>query len=376
MKDRRLFLLPIEPLAERYTEVWFRWLPETFSKGFDVQCIDGETLTDSVETGAFLDLHSTLHYKASQLQKVARLFRSREVRNGDAFFIADIEFWGMESIRYLATLSGLDGVKIYGFLHAASYTRGDFMSAMEDLGRHVEIAWIKSCDKVFVGSEYHRRAVIERRLANDDWKSQLARRIVVTGNPWRTSEAEALERGSRETILHRDIDVVFPHRPDAEKRPGRFLEMLEDLPSARVAFTTGRKDYRSCNDSDHAGAILSLSYAEPDRISVLTGLDRTGFYRVLRRSKVVVSTALEENFGYAIVEAMAMGALPMLPRVASYPELVMGDSRFLYEADASAPEVAYRIQTLLSSPEWWREDVHRYAQRFDISEQRILAEML
>lgn len=49
--------------------------------------------------------------------------------------------------------------------------------------------------------------------------------------------------------------------------------------------------------------------------------DRQSFERVLRSSDVIVSTALHEFFGIAIVEAVAAGAFPLLPKRLAYPEV-------------------------------------------------------
>lgn len=374
---KRLFMLPLEPLVERYTGQWYDWLPETFAKAFDVHVIDGQPLTNRIETGAFLDINSSAHWKAVQLAAVARLFHKGEVKNGDCFWVSDIEFWGLESIRYLARTQDIN-VKIFGFLHAGSYTRGDFMEQMSDLGRLAEPLWIATCDRVYVGSRYHKRAVARRRL-DAAQRAGLADRIVATGNPWRTDEA----RGGCSPLQERDIDVLFPHRPDSEKGIERFLEVLAAMPLREqpwnVSFTTGRSEYRSTNAIGAAKVVISMA-AEFDHINLHVGLVRDDFYKLLSRAKVVVSTATEENFGYAMVEAMAMGAYPLMPGCASYPELVQGDSRFLYDERQSASEVALRIDRLVSSydPDAYveREAIVKLARYWDGSEQRILDDMM
>ena len=124
---RKVFLLPIEPLESRYSAQWARWIPTAFSAaGYDGGVINGCPLTDHIETGTFLDINSTLHYKATQLAGIAKMFYKKMINPGDIFFVSDLEFWGIESIRYLSVLNKIP-VKIYGFLHAASYTKGDFM---------------------------------------------------------------------------------------------------------------------------------------------------------------------------------------------------------------------------------------------------------
>ena len=343
MTKPTLYLLPLEPLEERYTGAWWRWLPETFAEEFKVVAIAGVPLSLSVEDGAFLDINSTLHYKASQLCEMARLFRRREVRSGDSFFVADIEFWGIESIRYLARLQGID-VKIYGFLHAGSYTPGDFMVPMADIGQFVEPAWVATCDKVFLGSEYHAELLRTTRL-DAPAAHHLQDRLVVTGNPWRTAEAVQLAYEGREWREGRDIDVLFPHRPDAEKCPGTFVDFVQGMSKKlSLAFTTGREQYRSTNDPDSVGRIMQL--VGEGRAALFVQLKRADFYSVCRRAKVTVSTAVEETFGYAMVEAMAQGSLPLMPSDLSYPMLVQGDGRFLYERD-NAEDFRRKLDVLL-----------------------------
>jgi glycosyltransferase involved in cell wall biosynthesis len=365
-----LYLLSLEPFEERYTGQWYRWLPESFGVAFDVKVIDGVGAPAAIEVGAFLDLNSTVGYKAAQMQRVADLFRQGVIQNGDVFWLSDIEFWGMEAIRYLARLQGIK-VLIAGFLHAASYTTEDFMSPMDDIGRFSEVAWIATCDRVYVGSLYHKEAVALRRLMIEP---RLNDRVVITGNPWRS--AEALSQIG-DFAGDRDIDVIFPHRPDHEKRPGVFLDLMEQVQRSlgplRIVFTTGRPTYRSTNDPDTLRRIQA--WQVQGLCEVHTGLSRADFYRLLRRSKVVMSTAIEENFGYAIVEGMTFGALPLLPDGFSYPELVQGDKRFLYRPERASDSLAPKLFDLLVADDSWRAEVSAIAREWDRSEWRIVNDL-
>ena len=60
-----------------------------------------------------------------------------------------------------------------------------------------------------------------------------------------------------------------------------------------------------------------------------------GYVEALSRADVVVSTAFHEFFGVAVVEAIAAGAFPILPRRLSYPELIPSAYRqvCLYDDD-------------------------------------------
>jgi glycosyltransferase involved in cell wall biosynthesis len=86
-------------------------------------------------------------------------------------------------------------------------------------------------------------------------------------------------------------------------QPAEFLEARERLP----------------------GRIVQFGYAE----------DPAAYASLLWQSDIVVSTALHEFFGAAIVEACYCGCFPILPRRLSYPELVPADRHYdcLYEDD-------------------------------------------
>lgn len=50
--------------------------------------------------------------------------------------------------------------------------------------------------------------------------------------------------------------------------------------------------------------------------------NREAYLDWLKRGSIVISTAIQENFGMAMVEAMRFGCLPLLPNRLSYPEIL------------------------------------------------------
>ena len=102
----------------------------------------------------------------------------------------------------------------------------------------------------------------------------------------------------------------------------------------------------------------------------------------MAQADVVVSTADHEFFGIGIVEATAAGAVPLLPRRLSYPELLepLGTAAepFFYDSDAAGkrPEAiladALEARAALleqSGTAWSPDEAHPAAvmQRFDWS---------
>ena len=58
---------------------------------------------------------------------------------------------------------------------------------------------------------------------------------------------------------------------------------------------------------------------------------RQAYIAVLREADVVVSTARHEFFGLAVVEAVAAGCFPVLPRRLAYPEVFGDQAEFYYD---------------------------------------------
>jgi len=100
-------------------------------------------------------------------------------------------------------------------------------------------------------------------------------------------------------------------------------------------------------------------------------IDRWGFQETRREyestlaeADVVVSTAIHEFFGIGMVEAMAAGARPLLPRRLAYPEILqpLGTAADEFFHDGSAEELAARLETLARCDDLGHGDLKRLQQ--------------
>ena len=99
----KLHFLPLERIEERYTPM----LNDCLSPFFDhIYYPDMPDIT--IDKGEFLDVEKTMEFKALQLSMVAKAFQDGKVEDGDTFFVADIFFPGIESIKYMAELQGME----------------------------------------------------------------------------------------------------------------------------------------------------------------------------------------------------------------------------------------------------------------------------
>ncbi len=116
--------------------------------------------------------------------------------------------------------------------------------------------------------------------------------------------------------------IIWNHRWEFDKNPEAFFETLYTLAGQGRAFEVAVLG--ECFQ-DQPKCFLAARERLGERI-VHFGFAaaKDDYHRWLQRGHVVVSTALQENFGLAVVEAVRMGCLPLLPQRLSYPEIIPG----------------------------------------------------
>ncbi len=114
--------------------------------------------------------------------------------------------------------------------------------------------------------------------------------------------------------------IIWNHRWEHDKNPEAFFQALAAMAAKGIDFQVAMlgEDYAQMPDAcrnapQQLGARLVRYGHEPSREK---------YYQWLHRGSVVISTARQENFGIAMVEAMAHGCLPLLPHRLCYPEIL------------------------------------------------------
>ena len=74
---------------------------------------------------------------------------------------------------------------------------------------------------------------------------------------------------------------------------------------------------------------------------------RKDYIRVLQNSDIVVSTAIHEFYGIAILEAVSAGAWPILPERLSYPEIFAGMEECFF--GQKADELARKLENMVKN---------------------------
>lgn len=150
---------------------------------------------------------------------------------------------------------------------------------------------------------------------------------------------------------HRPLRILWNHRWEYDKAPDRFFEALFAL-EARFDFrlvVVGQQFRKAPPIFEEARRRLS------DRIDHWGWVEsKEDYHKLLRESDIVVSTALHEFQGLAVLEAVALGALPVLPNRLAYPDFF--DLCCLYPSHPESPALdtaalADHLAVLLADPE-------------------------
>lgn len=114
--------------------------------------------------------------------------------------------------------------------------------------------------------------------------------------------------------------VIWNHRWEFDKNPEAFFAALEAVEKKGMDFRLALlgENFQACPK-----AFLDAKERFKDRL-VQYGYakSREDYENWLKRGGIVISTAIQENFGIAVVEAIRHGCLPLLPDRLAYPEIL------------------------------------------------------
>ena len=261
----------------------------------------------------------------------------------------------------------LGGAAIVLYLHENQLTYPLPEGTLADEG-YAMANWVSMCaaDVVVCNSEHHRRELFAALPA-------FLRRF-----PDHRHGTLVAEVAARTTVVPAGIDpalgaqarpapdgsplVLWNHRWEYDKDPEAFFSAVGTLADEGV-------DFRLAVAGERFQTVPPV-FAEAerrfgDRLVHFGTAPPADYRRLLSRADVVVSTARHDFFGLAVVEAMAAGALPVLPDRLSYPELVPPAARRWLHADGVPPTDLLRLA--VTDHDLRRTDaeaVRRHVQRF------------
>lgn len=282
-----VWVVPLESVEGRYSEQWNVWFPAMWDEARFLWG-DPALQRQTVKDGDFLDPVGTTAYKASQLGLIAEAIGTGAIQDGDVLWFHDLWF-PLTQVFYMLDLLGLD-VKVGGFLHAGAYCPQDALNLGEipAWAAPIEEAWFRRVDSIVVFSEYHKGILVAARDVDP-------MKVEVVCFPYMLTDLSEYRNPVK------DIPVVFPGRPGPDKGWDA-VSVMEEM----------------------VGPVVRTW----DRAKT-----KEGYYRLLARAQYVFMWPPSETFGIAVMEAVYLGAVPLVPRKFAYGEYYAGYRTIRQAAD-------------------------------------------
>lgn len=187
-----------------------------------------------------------------------------------------------------------------------------------------------AADAAWFNSEFHRRefqrAALDLLARMPDYRhADLARAAFDRAHVCPPGIESPMEPESpchltRDSSDIRPLRIGWVGRWEHDKRPDRFAEAIDRLANEKLEFELVLLGQRF---RTKPAALQRIIEQHGDRV-VFDGYaeSRQEYWERLSEMDIVVSTADHEFFGIAIAEAVAAGALPLVPERLAYPELL------------------------------------------------------
>jgi glycosyltransferase involved in cell wall biosynthesis len=200
-----------------------------------------------------------------------------------------------------------------------------------------------AADAVYFNSEFHRREFLQAAQALLDdvpdeaplWAGDAVAdkaRVLPLGCDLRRFDAFGPDR-TRWGSPEQGPLVVWNQRWEYDKAPGELFRAMYALQEQGVSF---RLAVAGANQGLPSAEFVAAKSRLAGHIVQWGRVPSFAEYAsLLWTADVVISTALHEFFGVAVVEAVYCGCRPVLPRRLSYPEMVPGEAheQVLYDDD-------------------------------------------
>jgi len=227
-----------------------------------------------------------------------------EQKDLEKLLLGDFFMPGLDIVQYHKEISKKN-IKIGALLHGGSFLEGDLYQW--DWLKTAEQVWTKIYDIIYVPSQF----------LFDQLPDAMKEKAEVL--PWGLAH---IKFPNSLPFKRKIYDVIFPHRLDSDKGIEDLLEITTNLPHVNFVITSPT----NLNQDDNHVHQLQ----KKDNVQLVTVHSNKEHLQTLSQSKLLLSTAKQENFGFSVAKGVLCGCVPVLPNTLVYPELYPAD--FLYNS--------------------------------------------
>ncbi|MFH1286842.1 MAG: hypothetical protein ABII02_03785 [Candidatus Magasanikbacteria bacterium] len=209
----------------------------------------------------------------------------------------------MDLIRYYHQQQDAK-VKYGSLFHGGSFLENDLYSF--DWLNRFENAWFGLYDVIYTSSKYTLKSC----------PKSIRSKFKVF--PWGMDGIKFYANSST-----KEWGVVFPHRLNSDKGVEDLLIIIKSIPYASFAITVPQ-DLNTLTENKFYKKI-----AKHKNVTFVINESRDQHLKTLSKSRIILSCAKQELFGYSVMKGVLSGCIPVLPNQLCYPEFF--DKKFMYK---------------------------------------------
>ena len=248
----------------------------------------------------------------AHLQNIQNLLRGRYRK------VLSMDFYslGLDMLQYQADQEERP-IELGALFHGASFMDRDVYE--EGWISKFEQAWGNLYSKIYSPSPD----------SVDNFPGELRPKVRVF--PW------GMDNFEKVASEEKTIEVLFPHRLSADKGIPDLIEIAKLIPDVTIHITVPQTQ-SELENNEYYKDLQNLA-----NLRFIVGESDEEHHHSLARSKIVLSSAYQELFGYSVMKAVASGAIPVLPNRQCYPHYFAKEN--IYTTNQNAAD---KITTILS----------------------------
>ncbi len=253
----------------------------------------------------------------------------------------------------LATLKGLHpqlaNVPCLYYFHENQFAYPTSQKQHESVDpQMVQLYGALAANKIFFNSKYNRDSFLNGidhllKMLPDEIPDNITRQLKNKATLLPVSITKIKPADKKNTKL-----ILWNHRWEYDKAPETFVQALIKLNNMGVDFKLALLGDRPANKTS---ALLHIEKEFADKIIINGKVSKQQYQRYLSLSSIVVSTAIHEFQGLAMLEAVSAGAVPLVPDDLCYREQYSAGFRYAANnSAASADALAEALADFLNNP--------------------------